>query len=120
MADLKLVYSYPEPGKHYRTVEENALIRLMKVNGGRVPTLEEFLRFIYSPDDVPDGATLELNIPAIIQADKRTKIRKGQNASYSPKWHASAVTRSTFLSNHNRIAAYADKRAAQGTKRLDN
>ncbi len=64
---LKLVHDDPgtAPFKRRRTVEETFLIELMKANGGKVPTLEEFLNYIY-PDGVPEGATLELDIPEML------------------------------------------------------
>lgn len=49
-----------------RTVKEDILVEIMRANGGRVPTLEEFLNWI-SPDGVPeDGAELEIDIPAMV------------------------------------------------------
>jgi hypothetical protein len=64
---LKLVHDDPCPlgSKKFRTAEEGMLVTIMRYNGGKVPTLEEFLDFIY-PDGVPEGATLELDIPEIM------------------------------------------------------
>ena len=67
---LKLVHDDPGTAtyKRGRTMEEEFLIQMTRANGGKLPTLEEFLEYIY-PDGVPDGATLELDIPEILSDD---------------------------------------------------
>jgi hypothetical protein len=66
--DLKLAYSDTKapPRKRRCTAEEDILIDMIRANCGKVPTLEEFLDFIYM-GDVPEGATLELDIPSWLE-----------------------------------------------------
>lgn len=58
----------------------------MRANGGRAPTLEEFLDLIY-PDGMPEeGVTLEIDIPVMIANLEET----AQEMVIDPTEHATA------------------------------